>query len=66
MKDFRYNNIPLNNKSISKDCERLFCRTYQDKIRYAVSINKGDNVISRLVGIKDTKGKTHYSTIIFN
>lgn len=66
MKELLHKNIPLKNKSISKDCERLFCQKYADKIRFAISINKGDNVISKLVAIKDIKGKTHYSTIFYN
>lgn len=57
---------PIKDKTIAKDCQDIFCRGYESKIRIACAINRNGNVIHHTVGIKDFKGKVHYSRIILN
>ncbi len=57
---------PIKNKAIAKDCQDIFCRSYESKIRIACAINRNGHTIHHQVGIKDFKGKTHYSNIILN
>lgn len=42
---------PIQNKTIAKDCERLFCKTYRDKLKFASAINSGGNKIYHVVKI---------------
>ena len=42
---------PINNKSIAKDCEQYFCKTYMDKLRFACAINTDGNKIYHIVRI---------------
>lgn len=42
---------PVQNKSISKDCERIFCKDYKDKLRFANAVNTGGKKIFHIVKI---------------
>jgi len=42
---------PIRSKAIDSSCERLFCRTYNDKLRFAASINHGGHKIAQMVRV---------------
>ena len=51
MKNKYFKGNPINNKSIAKDCEQYFCKTYMDKLRFACAINTDGNKIYHIVKI---------------
>ena len=57
---------PIRNKAIAKECQHIFCRGYESMIRLQCAINRNGHTIHHQVGIKDFKGKIHYSSIILN
>lgn len=56
-----YKGNPINNKSIAKDCEQYFCKTYMDKLRFACAINNVETNHIHLVRIVNKQ-----SVIILN
>ncbi len=38
-----YKGNPIKSKHLARDMQNVFCRTYADKIRFAVAVNSGTN-----------------------
>lgn len=36
-----YNGNPIKSKQLAPDMQQLFCRSYDNKIRFAVAVNSG-------------------------
>lgn len=57
---------PVRSKKIAPEMERLFCKTYADKIRMANSINTNGNKIMQMVSIKRLNGTNEITMVGLN